>query len=304
MTKSNHPLSGWAPIRGDWELGEARAVYLGSPTSQRGVLLGPSRLDSGTVATGITLSENADFGSVLLGYNSSGLPGVSAGIGGYGEAYTISVFDPDLGPRKLKGAGNRHNLENDRPYAVKVELDGQRLGLTVDEVRVLDCTLPHPLANEQVGVCAWGSGDVIFGPVAISARLPSAFVVMQFTPPFDELYEDVIRPVCAELQIEAYRASDIYRPGVIIQDIIQGLAEAQVIIAEITPANPNVFYEVGYSHALNKPTILLANRSEIAELPFDLRGFRVVFYDDTIRGKSSVKSDLRQHLRAITRKQA
>ena len=147
---------------------------------------------------------------------------------------------------------------------------------------------------------AWGADNVAFAPVAISASPPSAFVVMQFTSPFNELYAEVIGPVCAEHGIEAYRASDIYRPGVVIQDIIQGLGEAQVVIADITPANPNVFYEVGYAHALHKPTILLANRSEISELPFDLRGFRVVFYDDTISGKSSIESDLRQHLRAIT----
>lgn len=299
MATMNRPLSGWAPILGDWDLSDTEAVYQGSPASQRGILLSPTRLDSGTVATGITLSEDAEFGCILLGYSTSGSPGVIAGIGGYGEAYTISILDPVLGPRKLQGAGNRLNLDAARPYAVEVTLEGQRIGLTVDEVRVLDCTLPQPLGNEQVGVFAWGADAVAFAPVSISASPPSAFVVMQFTPPFDELYEAVIRPVCAEQGIAASRASDIYRPGVIIQDIIQGLAEAQVVIAEITPANPNVFYEVGYSHALDKPTILLANRAEISELPFDLRGFRVVFYDDTISGKSSIESDLRKHLRAI-----
>ena len=122
---------------------------------------------------------------------------------------------------------------------------------------------------------------------------------MQFTPQFDELFEDVIRPVCDDLEIEAYRASDIYRPGVIIQDIIEGLAESHVVIAEITPANPNVFYELGYSHALQKPTILLANREDTTSLPFDLSGFRVIFYDNTLRGKNGVESDLRRHLLAI-----
>ena len=300
MTTINRPLTGWAPILGDWDLSDKEAIHLGSPASQRGILLGPTRLGNGTVAAGIALSEDSEFAGILLGYSTSGSSSVIAGIGGYGEAYTISILDPAIGPRKLAGAGSRFNLDPARPYAVEVTLEGQRIGLTVDEVRVLDYTLPQPLATEQVGVFAWGADNVAFAPVAISASPPSAFVVMQFTSPFNELYAEVIGPVCAEHGIEAYRASDIYRPGVVIQDIIQGLAEAQVVIAEITPANPNVFYEVGYAHALHKPTILLANRSEISELPFDLRGFRVVFYDDTISGKSSIESDLRQHLRAIT----
>jgi len=63
----------------------------------------------------------------------------------------------------------------------------------------------------------------------------------------------------------------------------QAIERAAVVIAEITPRNPNVFYEVGYAHALGKPTILLARRG--SELPFDIRSYRVVFYDDTIGGK-------------------
>lgn len=301
MTVTDQLLSRWAPMLGDWDLGDARAIYLGSPGSPRGILLGPNRLGSGTVETAITLSEGADSGSVLLGYEDPESRYITVGLGGYGEAYTISEYAPDLGFSRLTGGGKRANLQPDHAYAVAIAIDGQKMALTVDGIRVLTHTLPQPLANTQVAVSAWGPGEVTFGPVKVSALPPSAFVVMQFTPPFDELFEDVIHPVCAEMGIEASRSSDIYRPGLIIQDIIQGLAESQVVIAEITPANPNVFYEVGYAHALNKPTILLANREETAQLPFDLWGFRVVFYDDTIRGKSSVESDLRRHLRAITR---
>jgi hypothetical protein len=70
-----------------------------------------------------------------------------------------------------------------------------------------------------------------------------------------------------------------------------------VIIAEITPANPNVFYELGHSHATEKPAILLAERGR--PLPFDVSGFRVIFYDDSIGGKRQVEDELRRHLKAI-----
>ena len=303
MMTAIRPLSSWAPVLGDWELAEARADFRGSRTFPQGVLLGDGRLNNGVVKAGMTFDADGDgaAGSVLLGYEPPGARYITAGLGGgNGEAYVIAEYTPQ-GWRRLEGIGKRVNLQPNRCYAVEVEVDGQRIALTVDGVRVLTYLLPQPLPMGQVGLFGWGAGAVTFDAVEVSPRPPSAFVVMQFTPPFDELFEDVIRPVCAEMDIEAYRASDIYRPGVIVQDIIQGLAESQVVIAEITPANPNVFYEVGYSHALGKPTILLANRAELSELPFDLRGFRVVFYDDTIRGKSSVECDLRRHLRAIAR---
>ncbi len=86
-------------------------------------------------------------------------------------------------------------------------------------------------------------------------------------------------------------------PGLILQDIITGLVESDVIIAEITPTNANVFYELGYAHARNTPTVLLARRN--GTLPFDISGHRVIFYDDSIRGKPEVEAALRRHLSSI-----
>jgi nucleoside 2-deoxyribosyltransferase len=86
-------------------------------------------------------------------------------------------------------------------------------------------------------------------------------------------------------------------PGVIFQDMQREIAQADVVFAEITHSNPNVFYELGYAHALGKPTILLAQRG--VDLPFDIGSFRVVFYDDSIGGKSRVEEDLSKHLEAI-----
>jgi nucleoside 2-deoxyribosyltransferase len=96
---------------------------------------------------------------------------------------------------------------------------------------------------------------------------------MQFGAPYDALYQEVIQPVSHRAGFKALRADDVYRPGVILQDIIRGIIESDVIVADITPTIPNVFYELGYAHALQKPTILLANR-QIEKLPFDVSGYR------------------------------
>jgi hypothetical protein len=58
-----------------------------------------------------------------------------------------------------------------------------------------------------------------------------------------------------------------------------------------------VYFEVGYALALKKPIILLAKRE--TKLPFDIAGFRVLFYDDSIGGKIRVEEGLTQHLTAI-----
>ncbi len=120
---------------------------------------------------------------------------------------------------------------------------------------------------------------------------------MQFGEPYDSLYAEVIKPVSSEMGLEAYRADDVYKPGIILQDIIKGIVESEVIIAEITPQSPNVFYELGYAHALEKNTILLAEREH--RLPFDVQSYRCIFYDNTIRGKREVEEYLRKHLSNI-----
>jgi len=122
---------------------------------------------------------------------------------------------------------------------------------------------------------------------------------MQFSEPYRQLYEEVIQPVVKTFDLCAYHVGEVFGPGIILNDIAQGIVEAEVVIAEITPANQNVFYELGYSHALNKPTILLAERGK--QLPFDVSGYRVLFYDNTIAGKKQIEDGLRKHLEAILR---
>jgi hypothetical protein len=56
-------------------------------------------------------------------------------------------------------------------------------------------------------------------------------------------------------------------------------------------------YEVGYADALNKPLIILAQKG--TTLPFDIRGYRVVFYEDVIGGEIELAANLRKQLKAI-----
>ena len=49
------------------------------------------------------------------------------------------------------------------------------------------------------------------------------------------------------------------------------------LVAELTSKNPNVFYELGLAHALEKPVVLVSSNQE--DVPFDLRHIRAIFYD-------------------------
>jgi len=172
--------------------------------------------------------------------------------------------------------------------------------LMIDGVRVLRRSLPAPLHGDQVGLLAWGTSSVRFSEFSVHASARSLFVVVQFGEPFDSIYRRVIEPVSREAGFKAERADDIFAPGVILQDIVRHLVEADVVVVEITPPNPNVFYELGYAHALNKHTILLANRM-VDRLPVDISRYRVLFYEDSIRGKPDLEGNLAKYLNEMRR---
>jgi hypothetical protein len=255
-------------------------------------------LTDGSVSTRVRLSENTE-GRILLGYRSPTERYLMAGLGGWGFAYTIGEFEPAFGWRGLAVAGSSANLSPERPYGIKAAVTGQRVSLSVDDVRVLDHVLEKPMTGGQLGVFTWGEQAVEFTAFSLEPRPGTVFVVMQFSEPYKQLYEDAIKPVTSSFGLRAYHVGEVFGPGMILHDIAQGIVDAKAIIAEITPANQNVFYELGYAHALGKPTILLAERGK--QLPFDISGYRVLFYENTIGGKKQVEDGLKKHLAAILR---
>lgn len=146
----------------------------------------------------------------------------------------------------------------------------------------------------QVGLFAWGNGPVRFREMSYARRKPEAFVVMQFSAKYRRLYKEVIQPAAKKAGIDAYNAGEVLRPGVILDDIARGISDCQIVVAEVTPLNANVFYELGFAHAVGKPTVLVARRGR--KLPFDVSIHRCVFYDDTPQGRLKARIALSKHL--------
>lgn len=182
--------------------------------------------------------------------------------------------------------------------SVRISVVGSLVDLYVDGVKTTAAW--SILQKAQIGLFFSGPAEIRVRNFQVAEKMPEAFVVMQFTAEFDALYQEVIKPTCEAFGYKCVRADDIFTSGLIIEDITSSIRDASVIVADITPNNPNVFYEVGYSHGLGKPTILLADKTR-ENLPFDISGFRTVFYDNTIGGKSQIEERLRKHLENLRR---
>jgi ADP-ribose pyrophosphatase YjhB (NUDIX family) len=108
---------------------------------------------------------------------------------------------------------------------------------------------------------------------------PFVFVLMPFSKAWDRIYDDGIRPACNDAGYTCARVDDQFFIGTILQQIYDQIAQADAIVADVTTCNPNVFYELGWSHACGKKTICLIKKRH--PIPFDLTQYRHIQYTDS-----------------------
>ncbi len=107
-----------------------------------------------------------------------------------------------------------------------------------------------------------------------------AFVLIPFAPEFADIYKFGIKEPAKDLNIVAERVDEqIYKEG-ILERIYRQIEIADIIIADMTGQNPNVFYEIGYAHAKGKLCIHLT--SDANDIPFDLKDKRHIIYGNSI----------------------
>jgi nucleoside 2-deoxyribosyltransferase len=116
--------------------------------------------------------------------------------------------------------------------------------------------------------------------------------------PFDEYYREIIMPSTKSVGLDVVRADEVYGVRPIMEDIVTGIIEADVIIAEVTRRNPNVNYELGMAHALGKPVVIISQ--SVDDIPFDYKHVRAIIYDtNRSTWAKQLKKDLSATLRSV-----
>jgi tetratricopeptide (TPR) repeat protein len=139
---------------------------------------------------------------------------------------------------------------------------------------------------------------------------PHAFVAMPFgTKPgadgqpidFNRVYADFIKPALESAGLEAFRADEEVRAGDIITDMFQELLVADLVVADLSIDNPNVWYELGVRHALRARGVVLVSGGRVTTA-FDVYTDRKLRYrlKDGVPDPATLEEDRRKLAEMVT----
>ena len=126
---------------------------------------------------------------------------------------------------------------------------------------------------------------------ASPGEVRTALVLMPFDSSLDDIYLFGIKEALEHRGYRCTRLDEESYSGHVIDEIQSRILTCDVVVAEITSGNPNVYYEVGYAHGAGKHPILVAE--ETRELPFDLQGYKLIVYHGEIR---TLRAELDKHV--------
>lgn len=117
----------------------------------------------------------------------------------------------------------------------------------------------------------------------------------------DEKFELIFEPVLKELGYNVTRADKIGSPGSISRDIVNHIINSDMVIADVSDENPNVFYELAIRNAAKKPVIVFRRINQ--QMPFDIYDKRAISIDRTNpRIWENAKKALKTHIQEAEKK--
>src|SRR5215207_7194635 len=113
-----------------------------------------------------------------------------------------------------------------------------------------------------------------------AVRPGTCFIAMPFAREFDAVFNCIKKTLKSE-DMTSIRTDELLGGGHIIEDILEGIATSEIVVADVTGRNPNVFYELGITHMCKEVDKVILLSQDVDAIPFDLRAFRHIVYRKT-----------------------
>jgi hypothetical protein len=122
--------------------------------------------------------------------------------------------------------------------------------------------------------------------------MPTCFVIQPFdSGKFDKRFKETFAPAIKTAGFEAYRVDEDARAEVLITSIEDGIRSAAVCLADITTDNPNVWFELGFAFAANRPVVMVCSNERTGKYPFDIQHRAIIPYKTEAQSDFQVLSD-------------
>jgi hypothetical protein len=196
-----------------------------------------------------------------------------------------------IAPPRAVGGLVMHNLD---PFNLLFEAP-YGMGFSDVIVDMIDETIGVLRSNPK------SSGDAQGGAsMQIEVQEGYAFVAMPMTagnPALDDVL-DAIKEAARRCGIQAERIDEPASTERITDRILESIRRAEFVIADLTDARPNVYYEAGYAHGIGKVPIYIARAG--TQLEFDLKDYPIIFFQSL----RQLKDDLEKRLRGVAAQKA
>jgi hypothetical protein len=113
----------------------------------------------------------------------------------------------------------------------------------------------------------------------------------------NKLMEYIVEEAVSDYGYSVIRADQMDEPGSITNQIIEKAVNSELVVADLTGHNPNVFYELAVRHATGEPYIQLINSSE--SIPFDISDLRTIEYTLDVKKADQARKEIRSQLESL-----
>lgn len=118
------------------------------------------------------------------------------------------------------------------------------------------------------------------------------FVAMPFKDEYVDEFDVAITDAARHTKIICERIDKTSYVGDIMANLKKRIESYNGMIALLNDANPNVFLEIGYAWAKDKPTVLLVSEREKKKMPFDVAGQKCIVYPNIAALRDKLKAEL------------
>lgn len=104
------------------------------------------------------------------------------------------------------------------------------------------------------------------------------------------VWDQLLVPLEKDLSLELIRADRQLAAHGVVDQVFHDIASSELVVADLTGNNPNVYYEVGLAHALGIETLLLLRIND--GIPFNVSHLQIIHCDPTDLAKA--QEDIRR----------